>query len=276
MLATDRPWESNELLTAEEEQALARRVHGPDPDDAARARNELVAANTRLVYDLARRYATRWRRPIEDMDQDGMVGLVMAAERYEPGRYRFSTYATYYIRQAIQVGIERDHTIPVSRRAWELLCGYRTKAQDSRDRAGILADAERAVKCRGYGSGRARGRGDDNAHHASTLEMTPARPEGPGEEPDRLDALRDAMRHLTDRERVVLRGRFDRGLKLAQLGDEMGLTKERVRQIEAHALERLRRYMEPSPGPPDATPGRKAGTHGEARAAAVARARAAV
>jgi RNA polymerase sigma factor (sigma-70 family) len=227
------------LLTADEEQALARRVQGDDADDARAARDELVRRNVGLVCKLASWHARRWKRPIEDMDQDGMMGLVKAAERYEPGRHRFVTYAVYWIRQSIQEGTRRDVVISMPRAAWGLIRDREGVGENrtmlDRDAAAAVANAERAANCRGIGSGR--------NQWCTQLDSVPARPDTEEADADASGDLKSAIRLLTDREREVIWGRFEAGLTLLQLGERMGLSRERVRQIERHALGRLRGFL---------------------------------
>jgi RNA polymerase primary sigma factor len=90
------------LLTAQQEEELTRSVQNGCP----RARQRLVESNMRLVINIARAYRNK-NIPIEDLIQEGAIGLMQAAERFDPSRgFRFSTYATHWVRQAIGRAID--------------------------------------------------------------------------------------------------------------------------------------------------------------------------
>jgi RNA polymerase sigma factor (sigma-70 family) len=115
-----------ELLTAEEEQELGHAVQQGDTD----ARNELVARNLRLVLAEALKY--RWECvPVEDLVQAGNMGLLRAAQRFDPERgYRFSTYATYWVRQGVHRAFAEDgRTIRAPYPVFQL-CGRVTQLRD--------------------------------------------------------------------------------------------------------------------------------------------------
>ena len=254
-------------LDREEEQALARRWRD-ERDEAALHR--LTSAHMRLVLAMAAKFR-RYGLPASDLIQEGNVGLLEAANRFEPERdVRFSTYAAWWIRAAIQ-----DYVL----RNWSIVRGGTSSAQKAlffnlrRLRAGLAQEksdageseisAEIAAKL-GVSVGdvelmTARLSGSDTSLNAPLFE-------GDGTSGERQDVLvadiadtDETVGHLIDDERrhrwlnealgvlderelrIVRERRLDEaGETLESLGRRLGISKERVRQIEARALEKLR------------------------------------
>jgi RNA polymerase primary sigma factor len=243
------------LLTREEEGDLARRIRAGD--EAARAR--LTEANLRLVVQVARRYLNRGL-PLPDLIEEGNLGLIRAVEKFDGDRgTRFSTYAVWWIRQAVVRALANQaRTIRLPVHVGLLLARYR-KAQDRLaqrlGRAPTLGEVAAAM--------------DTTVEQIEELEEIRQHPlslDAPmGEERTRLaDVVADesadpgqaarsllrqradlvgALDDLAENERTVLRRRF--GLTggdpetLDAIGKGLGYTRERVRQIEAAGLRKL-------------------------------------
>jgi RNA polymerase nonessential primary-like sigma factor len=235
------------LLTAEEEQALARRVHGPDRDDAQAARNELVERNVGLVFKAAKRFAGPWSPVSDDQIQAGMVGLVRAAELFTPRGLRFSTFASKLIHQELLENLERDSPIRVP--------GYLLAELAKADRGEHVKEsttklfplARHALQFHGGVGGEA----DDYIRHtrkrSSPLHSIPAREEEEHIGDDEAAVVRVAVAKLPRNHRRILEQRF--GLNgqaprtLEKIGEDMGVTRERVRQIEMEGMGKLRELM---------------------------------
>jgi RNA polymerase primary sigma factor len=244
--------------------ALARRCRAGDED----ARKRMILANLRLVVHVARGFQNRGL-PILDLIEEGNIGLIRAVDRFEPHRgIRFSTFATIWIRQAMMRGIAeqaRSFRIPVQMfqqmnrfvRAERRLRGLHGREPSHDEIARELAistlRAERlAVLVTSVRSlDESTGIEAFEQITAEDLGGAPASVEQLVElqlQHEKIDRL---LRSLSQREEQILRIRYGfhdgEGRTLAQTGEHFGITRERVRQIEARALEKLRRALDFEP-----------------------------
>ena len=249
------------LLDAAEEADLARRIEDGDAD----ARRRLIEANLRLVVSIAKRYRGRGL-PFVDLVQEGCLGLIRATDRYDWRLgYRFTTYATPWIRQAMGRSIatkgsmirspshivDLQPTVARVEQALMLRLGREPTAEDVRQETGLSVDDVGLVR-------RSRqepvslsspfgGAGDREIADLLVNEVGEA-PESSGEAAWMRRAVGRALTKLSERERAVVELRF--GLldgvprNFAAVGRELGVTREAARQIEARAFARLSRLAE--------------------------------
>lgn len=238
------------LLTKPEEARLGRVAQSGRRGSEA-ARRELVERNLRLVIHVAKRYQGRGL-PLMDLVQEGNCGLMRAAEKYNPATgYRFSTYAMWWIHQAIQRAIH--NTVAVVRVP---VCALAKHSKAVKLLEALRQERGRAL----YPTDMPAKLGLVRLHHVSLDNDTsnpesshqtglqgsieaPARPESPVDD----DFLGRLLSELRERHRDVVTRRY--GLDgepatLRVLADEMGLSRERVRQLQAEALRYLRARLE--------------------------------
>jgi len=244
------------LLSRAEEDALARRVREGDPV----AREQLIRSNLRFVVSIAKKYAGNGV-PLEDLINEGNLGLVRAAERFDPERgYKFISYAVWWIRQAILQSISeapRMVRLPMNRvgLAQRVSRSARKLEQDlarsplPEEIAADLSVTEQEVR---EVLGFARGHVSLDEPMSSDSEDTYVEQisDEDGDSPDRdvfaqmlSRDLRRAMGTLTDRERTILSryyGLDGDPLTLEEIGRQLGYTRERIRQIKELAIEKLR------------------------------------
>jgi len=254
-----------DLLTAEEERWLGWAVIN---DSCPQARERLVRANLRLVVAIAKRYMNRGLS-LSDLIEEGNIGLIRAVEGYDPAQgARFSTYGSWWIKQAIKRAlINAVQPIHIPAYMVDLIARWKRTSAELEERLGRTPSAQelademelplRKIRIirkavRAFQRPTQPGGNDEDGYDLADI-LSDHRNPDPAEavlSADELSTIEQLLEVIDQREARILRLRFglegEEPLTLKEIGKLVGLTRERVRQIELSALEKLRRRLDSS------------------------------
>ena len=256
---------ATDLLTADEEKELAYRVMDGDPE----ARDLMIRSNLRLVVNIAKKYVKSGMM-LADLIEEGNLGLMRAVEGFDPVHgVRFSTYASWWIKQAIKRSLVNS-TQPIHVPAYmvEMITRWKQSMVMLTDKLGRtpslteMSEAmqvsqkkiniiRKAVEASSSGTQMPASE-DSNAINDMLEDIKTPRPEDPMTTADEMDNIRNLLDMMDQREATILKLRYGltggEPMTLKDIGKEVNLTRERVRQIEKEALAKLHAIIESEEG----------------------------
>lgn len=254
------------LLTAEEELALSRRIREGDRD----AREQMIKANLRLVVSVSKEFLNRGL-PFMDLIAEGNIGLMRGIEKFDPDQgNRFSTYGVHWIKQAIRRAlVNSSKTVRVPSYMVEIISQFKQKGNEMAMKAGGkrpdtriiakeigLSDEQlemmrQALNSNTQSTDIRSADGETNLTDMIADERSP----DPAEQAmtaNEISMLNELLDGVSEREAKILRMRygigFDHPMTLSEIGEELGLTRERIRQIENNAIRTLQTILSKKPG----------------------------
>ncbi|MBK9975836.1 MAG: sigma-70 family RNA polymerase sigma factor [Planctomycetes bacterium] len=249
------------LLTADEEKELSLRIHAGD----MAARERMIKANLRLVVSVAKEFLNRGL-PFMDLIAEGNIGLMRGIEKFDPAQgNRFSTYGIHWIKQSIRRALVNSaKTVRIPSYMVELISEFKHKAAAMTSRNGGkapelhevataigLSDDQFEMLRSALNSGT---QSSDASASEGSVSLTDAiadyRTEDPAEQvmtANEVQLLSEMLAAVDERESKILRMRYgigvDHPMTLSEIGDALGLTRERIRQIENDAIRALQEIM---------------------------------
>lgn len=251
------------LLTADQEVQLAKRIELGDDE----AKKKMVESNIRLVVSIAKKYQGHGLA-MEDLVMEAIPGLIRAAEKFDWRRgYKFSTYATWWVRQAVQRSlanhgrtiripvhvVERQQKIKKATRRLETELGRQPTNEELAKATGLSVKyVEEALSAADASTSLNKELGDDSDGEYGDFFADRGTPDPYDEAADSMlrQSISSALESLPPREQRVLKLRFGfegEAWPLERVGEELGLTRERVRQLENNALKKLSTLPEIQP-----------------------------
>lgn len=249
------------LLTGEEELSLSRRVHAGD----MAARERMIKANLRLVVSVAKEFLNRGL-PFMDLIAEGNIGLMRGVEKFDPEQgNRFSTYGVHWIKQSIRRALVNSaKTVRIPSYMVELISEFKQmQAQMTAARDGKAPELQEVATAIGLTDDQfemlrsalnSGGQTSDSGASESTTGLFQALPDHRASDPaeqvvtqNDLQMLAEVLNAVDEREAKILRMRYgigvDHPMTLSEIGEVMGLTRERIRQIENDAIRQLQEIM---------------------------------
>ena len=246
------------LLSPPEELRLARRAQAGNGE----ARRKLIVSNLRLVVSIAKKYLY-YGLPLQDLIEEGNMGLMKAVDRYDPERgCKFSTYATWWIRQAVTRALSNyGRTVRIPVYVTDNVSRYKKAAEELYIKSGKQPSPEEVAEKLGIKVAEAMKlqafvrdvasldniETTDESNRGIPESIQPRRTDGAIAQFELDQQLEELMKQLTPREQDIIRFRY--GLMdgaahtLEQTGRKFGLTRERIRQIENEVMKRLRVFV---------------------------------